>query len=364
MMTAKDTTAQYPLPPSTVESGTYTDPARFEREMEEIFFQSWMPACPSGDISGPRDYVLFEELRQSIVIVRGDAGEVFAWHNVCQHRGTQIVTTPGQCEKGRFTCPWHGFQYDLTGKVRFMPMKAAFDAALIEDLRAPPVRVAEWSGFIWICLSAETPDLKTFLGDIHNEIGWFGLDRFTVPYRSAFTLKANWKTVVDAFNETWHVPFTHQSTLSEIVQWGKAHLRICNPHSWMSIPVKGLTDRMAADADHRAAQITHYLAFPNTFFSCFPTHLQTWNIWPVSPNETHFTAWGMVGPCPEGVTAEKWQRQNDRDWQNFLDVSAEDSAVIENWGKVARSLGQTRYMFNTAEGRLSAFHQQIATRVG
>ena len=91
--------------------------------------------------------------------------------------------------------------------------------------------------------------------------------------------------------------------------------------------------------------------------------MQTWNIWPVSPTETHFTAWGMVGPCPEGVTEEKWQRQNERDWQNFVDVSSEDAAVINGWGKVANSLGQKRYMFNTAEGRLTAFHREVAKRL-
>jgi choline monooxygenase len=94
-------------------------------------------------------------------------------------------------------------------------------------------------GIIWLCLSDDTPDLKSFLGDIHGELDWFGLDKFDTRFRAQFTLNANWKTVVDAFNETWLVPHTHHATLSEIVQWGKAHLRICNPHSWMSIPVKG-----------------------------------------------------------------------------------------------------------------------------
>ena len=71
----------------------------------------------------------------------------------------------------------------------------------------------------------------------------------------------------------------------------------------------------------------------------------------------------MVGPCPEGVTEEKWKRQNERDWQNFVDVSAEDSAVINGWGKVAHSLAQKRYMFNKAEGRLTAFHREVARRL-
>jgi choline monooxygenase len=364
-MTSSDPINQYPLPPSVVDARTYTDPARFQQEVESVFFKSWFPASPSTDVAAARDYVVFEELNQSIVIARGDDGELQAWHNVCQHRGTRIVAeSSGRCEKGRFTCPWHGFQYDLTGKVRFTPMKGAFDEALLEDLRAPAVRVSEYAGFAWICLSDDAPDLRTYLGDIATELDWFGLEKFDTRFRFDLTLNANWKTVVDAFNETWHVPHTHQSTLSEIVQWGKAHLRICDPHSWMTIPVKGLTDRAGEGADHRASHITHYLAFPNTIFSCFPTHLQTWNIWPVSPTETHFTAWGMVGPCPVGVTEEKWKRQNERDWQNFVDVSSEDAAVINAWGKVAHSLGQKRYMFNTAEGRLTAFHRAVENCLG
>jgi choline monooxygenase len=363
-MTSSDPNNQYPLPPSVVDASTYTDPARFQREVEEVFFKSWLPACPSSDVAAARDYVLFEELGQSIVIARGDEGELLAWHNVCQHRGTRIVAeASGNCAKARFACPWHGFQYDLTGKVRFTPMKASFDATLLDGLRAPPVRIAEYAGFAWICLSGDAPDLRTYLGDIATELDWFKMETFDTRFRFDIMLNANWKTVVDAFNETWHVPHTHQATLSEIIQWGKAHLRICDPHSWMTIPVKGLTDRADEGADHRASHITHYLAFPNTIFSCFPTHLQTWNIWPVSPTQTHFTAWGMVGPCPEGVSEEKWKRQNERDWQNFVDVSSEDAAVINAWGKVAHSLGQKRYMFNTAEGRLTAFHWEVERRV-
>ena len=353
---------QYPLPPSVVDARLYTDPAQFERELKSIFFKSWLPACPSQDVARPKDFAIWEELRQSVVIARQEDGSIQAWHNVCQHRGARLVDAAGHCSSGRFVCPWHGFIYDLSGKLRFAPLRSSFDPECINGLRLQPVRATEWAGFVWICLSDDVPDLKTYLGDIGAELDWFGLERFDVRYRFDLNLNANWKMVVDAFNETWHVPFTHQETLSAIVEWGKAHLRICAPHSWMTIPVKGLTDRQPADADHREANITHYLAFPNTIFSCFPTHLQTWNIWPVGPDQTHFTAWGMVGPCPEGITEEKWVQQNERDWNHFRAVSSEDARVINGWGTVSHSLGQKQYMFNTPEGRLTAFHAEIAKR--
>ncbi|WP_218006085.1 aromatic ring-hydroxylating oxygenase subunit alpha [Novosphingobium lentum] len=360
---SRDSIEQYPLPPSTVDSRSYTDPAQYRREIEKVFHSAWLRACPASDIANPGDWSVFSELDQSIVIARQDDGSVLAWHNVCQHRGARLVAgESGHCESGRFTCPWHGFIYDLTGKLRFAPMKTAFDPDRIAALRTPPVRAEEYGGFVWLCLSSDTKDLKTYLGDIGTELDWFGLETFDVRYRFDLVLDANWKVVVDAFNETWHVPFTHQATLSEIVQWGKARLRICDPHSWMTIPVKGLTDRHPDDADHRASHITHYLAFPNTIYSNFPTHLQTWTMWPAGPGKTHFVAYGMVGPCPEGISEEKWVRQNDRDWQNFQDVASEDCNIINGWGTVAHSLGQGEYLFNTAEGRLTAFHREIGRR--
>lgn len=354
---------QYPLAPSVIDARNYTDPDMFERELTQIFYKSWFPACPSTDLKNPRDYVVWDRLRQSIVLARLDDGSVSAWHNVCQHRGARLLKESGSCKGGRFACPWHGFQYDLTGKVRFTPLKGSFEEDRLEELRAPAVRVQEWAGFVWICLSDDVSDLLPYLGVIGEELAFYGLERFETRYRFTLELDANWKMVVDAFNETWHVPFTHPRTLGQLVQWRDAHLRLTPPHSWMTLPLKGFTERMG-DVDHRLKHICHYLAFPNTIFSCFPTHLQTWNIWPVSVDKTLFTAWGVVGPTPEGLSDEEWSAQNERDWNHFCAVSAEDAEVLNDWGSVSHSLGARQYMFNTAESRLTAFHQEVANRAG
>jgi len=353
---------QYPLPPSVVEASDYTDPNLFDREMKAIFHHSWFPVCPTVDLRNPRDFVVWDRLQQSIVIARLDDGSIAAWHNVCQHRGARLLKESGTCKGGRFACPWHGLQYDLSGIVKAVPLKESFDAARLEGLRAPAVRATEWGSFIWLCLSDDVPELEPYLGAVGEELSFYGLDRFETRFRYEIELNANWKVVVDAFNETWHVPFTHSVTLGKFVLWRDAHLRITPPHSWMTLPLKGFTDRMG-DADHRLKNICHYTAFPNTVFSCFPTHLQTWNVWPVSVDKTIMTAWGVVGPAPEGVSEDDWQAQNQRDWDHFVAVSAEDAAVLNDWGTVSHSLGAKQYMFNTAESRLTAFHQEVARRV-
>jgi choline monooxygenase len=358
------TDSQYPLAPSLLDAKNYRDPQQFERELEQVFFKSWLPVFPSSDLARPRDYVVWDRLRQSVVIARQDDASLVAWHNVCQHRGARLLAESGHCQVGKIVCPWHGFAYDLAGKVTGVPLRDSFDALEIKNLRAPVVRVKEWSGFVWLCFSESAPELEEYLGDLWAELAWYRMDRFQTRFRKTITIAANWKLVVDAFNETWHVPFTHGSTLESLMGWRDAWLRITPPHSWMTLPIRGFTEKQAPSVDHRAANVCHYLAFPSTIFSCFPTHLQMWSLWPVSVNETVFTGWGIVGPTPRNSTDEKWRQRNERDWQHFMNVTTEDLQVINAWGTVVNSLGFRRCMFNTAEGRLTAFHAEVNKRSG
>ena len=192
--------SQYPLPPSVIDVRQYTDEAQFKREMTGIFFRSWLPIAPTVDVAKPRDVLVWDRLDQSIVVTRQDDMSVAAFHNVCQHRGARLVAGSGSCQAGRFFCPWHGFQYDLTGKVRAVPLREAFDPVRLEGLRAPPVRVREWGGFIWICLADDVPELEQYLGTIHDELSFYNLDTFETKYRFELEFDANWKVVVDAFN--------------------------------------------------------------------------------------------------------------------------------------------------------------------
>jgi choline monooxygenase len=350
---------QYPLLPSLLDMDVYRDPQRFRAEMEKILFEAWFPVHPSADIARPNDYMVWEQMGQSVVITRLPGNGVAAWHNVCQHRGARLVDGSGNCKIGRFKCPWHGFVYDLEGRVASVPLRESFDEKELNGLRAPRVRVDEWGGWIWLSFSDRTPPLRQYLGTIGDELEGYHLESFSTEYRASVRLQANWKIVMDAFNETWHVPFTHKDTLAGIVMWRHAVLKIAEPHTWMTIPIRGFTDRATDSSDHRSSHLCHYLVFPNTIFSCFPTHLQMWSAWPISPDETQLCAYEVVGPPPPGKTPEEWVAHNQRDWQHFQDVLTEDSEVINNFARVIGSRGLTRNMFNTAESRLTSFHEQV-----
>jgi phenylpropionate dioxygenase-like ring-hydroxylating dioxygenase large terminal subunit len=348
-------TSQYPVAPSAVDAGHYRDPAQYEREVSRILLRSWLMACPAGALAKARDFLVWEHLGQSVMIVRLDDGGLAAWHNVCQHRGARIVDErSGQCPLGAFRCPWHGFTYDLEGRVVHTPLREAFDEQRLEGLRAPEVRVREWSGFVWLALDGEAPPLEHYLGDLAPEVDGYGFAEWEAPFSHQWTIEANWKTVIDAFNETWHVPFTHRDTVRGGLLWRDAQLRFFGAHSMMAIPL-----RKPAGEAPRQRLLNHYLAFPNTIFNCLPTLMQAFSAWPAGPRTTVLTAWGLNRPPADGTSRDEWEARAARDWEHYKAVVEEDKVVLESAGRVYDSLGFRRNLFNAAEGRLTAFHEHI-----
>jgi choline monooxygenase len=358
--------AQYPTPPSLLSAEHYRDPAQYEREIAHIFPNCWLPIAPAADLAAARDYVMWQRFGQSVVVTRLDDGSVSAWHNVCQHRGARLVDSSGSCPTGSFKCPWHGFAYDLDGQVVHVPLREEFDEQELRGLRTPRVNVREWNGFIWIALAETAPTLEEYLGELGDELSGYGLASWTAPYRGEWRIEANYKTVMDAFNETWHVPFTHKNTVRGGLLWRDTAIKIMKPHSMMAIPVRKEYDEVDAvvEDDHRKTMLCHYLSFPNTIFNCFPDHVQVFTAWPAGPRSTALTASGFVAPPAEGVDPERYRRRADRDWEHFCSVVQEDVDVLEAAGEIYDSLGFNRQMFNAAEGRLTAYHAAINELAG
>jgi phenylpropionate dioxygenase-like ring-hydroxylating dioxygenase large terminal subunit len=312
---------QYPLPPAQLDGRVYTDPTLYAAERKRIFLESWFPACPQSDIPNPGDYTTWERLGQSVIIIRQEDGTISAWHNVCLHRGAKLVAGSGCAKGGLITCPWHGFSYSTAGELTRIPLADTFDSSAIANRRCQAVRMESWGGYCWLTFSDSQKPLTQYLGGLYDELSYYKLDT-----------------------------------------WKEARIRIDSPHSWMTLPVEKFTERAGAQASHQDANVCHYTVFPNTIFSCFPTHLQMWSVYPVAINRTVLDAWGIVGTAPAGIEEDDWQAQNARSWQHFLDVASEDIGILNSLDDVVRSEGYKGSMFNTAESRLTAFHQEILSR--
>ena len=101
--------------PDRIPKERYYDADFFQLEAEQLWPRVWQMACRLEEIPEPRDFVEYQFLDQSVILLRTDDMGVVAFQNTCRHRGVKLVQGSGICSE-RFRCPFHGWSYGLDGK--------------------------------------------------------------------------------------------------------------------------------------------------------------------------------------------------------------------------------------------------------
>src|SRR5439155_14896446 len=132
--------------------------------------------------------------------------------NSCLHRGTRLADGHGTLPASGIQCRYHGWRYELDGCLAAVPDQHEFPD-FPAGLRLHPVRVESWGGFVFVNMDADAEPLVDFLDPIPKLLGPFHLDQMRFATYRTTILPANWKVVVDAFNEGYHVQGTHPQLL-------------------------------------------------------------------------------------------------------------------------------------------------------
>src|SRR5215216_5064834 len=125
----------------------YTSQDVFAAEREAIFARHWTCVGRAEDIENPGDFFLTRIADESVIVLRDDDGHARAFYNVCRHRGTAICVNDSGNLPGRLRCPYHGWTYDLKGRLMAAPLMEQvpeFDASAY-PLHSIPVEVCEGS---------------------------------------------------------------------------------------------------------------------------------------------------------------------------------------------------------------------------
>ncbi len=188
----------------------YFDPDFYAMEAELLWPRVWQMACRLEEIPEARDFVEYEFLDQSIVVLRTDDMEVRAFQNTCRHRGVRVVEGRGTCENG-FVCPFHGWCYGLDGTNTFVPRKRAFSEHNLEadDINLVSVRCEVWGGCAWINLDDGAPPLRQCIEPAATILDAWKVESLRTEWWYACRLPVNWKLAQEAFVEQYHVVETH-----------------------------------------------------------------------------------------------------------------------------------------------------------
>ena len=197
--------------PDRVPKERYYHPDFYALEVERLWPRVWQMACRLEEIPHPRDFVEYEFLDQSVVVVRMDDGSVRAFQNACRHRGVRVVQGRGACENG-FTCPFHGWCYGPDGTNVAVTRRKTFSAhnMVKDDLNLTPVRCELWGGCAWVNLDNDAPPLRRCIEPAATILDAWKIESLRAEWWYACRLPANWKLAQEAFFEQYHVLEAHQ----------------------------------------------------------------------------------------------------------------------------------------------------------
>jgi len=195
--------------PDRVRKERYFDPDFYQMEVELLWPRVWQMACRLEEIPGVGDFVEYQILDQSVIVVRTDEG-VRAFQNVCRHRGVRVVAGRGRTESG-FTCPFHGWCYGLDGKNTHVTQSRTFAEHNLasDDINLTPVRCEVWGGCAWINLDDDAPPLRDCIEPFATILDAWKVESMRAEWWYAARLPVNWKLAQEAFVEQYHVLQTH-----------------------------------------------------------------------------------------------------------------------------------------------------------
>jgi len=199
----------------------YTDNSILKKEMAKIFSSNWLCCGRGDDILNPGQYKLINILNESIIILRDDNYKLSAFYNVCRHRGTRICTK----EWGEFSksiqCPYHGWTYDLQGKLSGTPNMNAVENFNKDDYPLHLVKLIEWEGFIFINLSNKPREFHLEYEPINKCFTEWGMADLKTIDTKIYHANCNWKLIVQNYSECYHCPLIHPSlsTNTSIIGW-------------------------------------------------------------------------------------------------------------------------------------------------
>jgi Rieske 2Fe-2S family protein len=300
MNTSKKTIYQLPIE-------AYTSQEWLDLELKSIFSKTWQFAGLVEDVSKPGDFITVQTGLNNIFVMMGHDLKIRAFHNICRHRGTQLLRSVGKNQKA-ITCPYHDWVYDVTGNLISIPeLNTEFPnlSHPLKDcgLNLHQASVDVFKGMLFVHPDSNPISLSTYFADVEPFLGPHKVEELVEyteepgkPFYSEI-IHANWKIIVDNYIDHYHLSHLHKNTLN-MYDHKNARFGWAGPHYWFY-------ERLVPEYEKDAANLSPYVLidsvpenqigayvpwfFPNIGISEAEGTWSTFHVQPLAPNKTLVT---------------------------------------------------------------------------
>jgi phenylpropionate dioxygenase-like ring-hydroxylating dioxygenase large terminal subunit len=322
-----------PAPAFTLPSRYYTDPAIFARERDVFDRRLWICIGRLEDMPVRGAFLTREIAGDGILVVRTtDDGAVRAFYNVCRHRGTRLCDGPAGRLAGSIQCPYHAWTYDYEGRLVGAPHMDGSPGFVREDFPLGAVRTGVWEGFVFVSLTAEGPSLDSHLGDLRAKFAPWHMGDLVRAEHLVYDVAANWKLVVQNYNECLHCPTLHPALnrLSHYLSGENEPMTATYMGGRMDLNTGVMTmsmdgtcarDPLPGLLPEDRRRVYYYSIFPNFLLAPHPDYVLTHTLWPEAPDRTRIVCEWLVHPDEKGKPSfdltdatRFWDMTNRQDW--------------------------------------------------
>jgi len=309
----------------------YTSQDWFDREQQEIFGKTWQFGGLVEDVAEPGDFVTVQAGPHPLLVLRGPDGELRAFHNICRHRGTQLLRTIGKAKKS-IICPYHHWTYSLEGDLRSIPNKSEeFPEVDMKSLCLHRASVEIWRGMFFVHPEPDASPLGEWFSGVEANLGPHQPE-LLMEYEEGRTrdeINANWKIVVENYIDGYHLAHLHSETLY-MYDHSRQQSGFVGPHFMFYEPLaKSYAEDLEKQsqlpvidhfpADQRGAWVP--MLFPNLGLTESENSWSVFHVQPVAPDKTIVETRTKVMPVSEWEYTKQsfssWWNWKGRDRQKF-----------------------------------------------
>jgi len=355
-----------PLDGMSLPGWLYFDPEFFGAEKKTFLRAAPQVVCHESEIREPGEWRTLEYLGESVIVIRGDDGQIRAFANVCRHRGSRLVDGHGGCAKV-LTCPYHAWSYARDGHLVGVPHRNEYPGLQTENLGLVPVALENWHGFLFVTLESGAWPVAEMMAPYENEVAPYRFKDLRVIGRVTIRPRSlNWKTIADNYSDGLHIPVGHPG-LTRL--FGRNYRIEANAH--VDRMEGDLVEKDSANPSERAYQrllprVEHlpeshqrkwlyYKLFPNVAFDIYPDQVDFMQFLPVSATET------VIREISYAIPDDRREMNAARhlNWRINRRVNAEDTELITRVQLGMQSPSYRAGPLGTSEVCLRSFAQKL-----